>query len=119
MKSGILELKRKGIFYEAKHESAYILWYLLGYKVIDSKVGFPKDSLPKVLNTLEEHHVFAVVKNGNMETKYCNGKNNFEEVLDRAKKKYMQNKKIKAIEEKLPKLSNEQIEEIVEFMYSI
>ena len=37
--SKYIELKRKGKFYEVKHEDAYILWYLLRYKIHNNKVS--------------------------------------------------------------------------------
>ena len=39
--SKYIEFKRKGKFYEVTYEDAYILWYLLRYKIYNNKVGFP------------------------------------------------------------------------------
>ena len=55
--SKYIEFKRKGKFYEVKHEDAYILWYLLRYKIHNNKVGFPESSLFKVLDILKENQV--------------------------------------------------------------
>ena len=43
--SKYIEFKRKGKFYEVAYEDAYILWYLLRYKIYNNKVGFPESSL--------------------------------------------------------------------------
>ena len=40
--SKYIEFKRKGKFYEVTYEDAYILWYLLGYKIYNNRVGFPE-----------------------------------------------------------------------------
>ena len=37
--SKYIEFKRKGKFYEVAYEDAYILWYLLRYKIHNNKVG--------------------------------------------------------------------------------
>ena len=43
--SKYIEFKRKGKFYEVTYEDAYILWYLLRYKIHNNRVGFPESSL--------------------------------------------------------------------------
>ncbi len=42
-----------GLFYQVFDDDAFILHYLLDYKVIDRKVGFPNNAINKVINILE------------------------------------------------------------------
>lgn len=47
-------LRKSGTFYHVFDEDSYILYYLFGYKIKDSKVGFPISSLDKVTNELNK-----------------------------------------------------------------
>lgn len=114
-----VELKKKGTFFEAKHKSAYILWYLLDYKVIDSRVGFPISALEKVLNTLERYSIHTVVITNVGNEIYKNGKNEFEKILNLAKEKFLKNKEIEYIKEKLLTISDTKREEIIDYLYGV
>ena len=46
-------IRKVGLFYQVFDDDALILHYLLDYKVIDSKVGFPSNAINKVINSLE------------------------------------------------------------------
>ena len=48
-------IRKVGLFYQVFDDDALILHFLLTYKVIDSKVGFPNNALNKVINVLEEN----------------------------------------------------------------
>ena len=50
-------LRKNGGFYSAYGDDAYILYYLLNYKIIGDKVGFPKSAFNKVINLLEDNHI--------------------------------------------------------------
>jgi DNA mismatch repair ATPase MutS len=59
--SDTMILIKNGDFYRCYNEDTYILAYLLDYKVCSTDqsnmLGFPKDSLQKVLDTLEANKV--------------------------------------------------------------
>ena len=46
-------IRKMGLFYQVFDDDAFILHYLLDYKVIDRKVGFPSNAINKVINILE------------------------------------------------------------------
>ena len=46
-------IRKMGLFYQVFDDDALILHYLLDYKVIDRKVGFPNNAINKVINILE------------------------------------------------------------------
>ena len=46
-------IRKVGLFYQVFDDDAFLLHYLLDYKVIDCKVGFPNNALNKVINILE------------------------------------------------------------------
>ena len=51
----LLLIFKSGRFYNTYGDDSIILNYLFGYKIIkENKVGFPINSLVKVLNTLED-----------------------------------------------------------------
>ena len=45
-------IRKMGLFYQVFDDDALILHFLLNYKIIDSKVGFPSNALNKVINVL-------------------------------------------------------------------
>ena len=47
-------IRKVGLFYQVFDDDALILHFLLTYKVIDSKVGFPSNALNKVVNVLDD-----------------------------------------------------------------
>ena len=50
-------IRKTGLFYQVFDDDALILHFLLNYKIIDSKVGFPSNALNKVVNVLEEKKI--------------------------------------------------------------
>jgi len=50
-------LRKNGGFMCVHGEDVYILYYLLNYKIIGDKLGFPNSALNKVVNLLEDNHI--------------------------------------------------------------
>lgn len=48
-----LTIRKIALFYETYDDDAQILSYLLGYKIIKGRVGFPENAIHKVINTLD------------------------------------------------------------------
>ena len=75
-------------FYRCANNDALITLYLLNYKITNrDTVGFPINTLNKVLETLKDNKISCVVIYGiNNVISYCIIDNKYMEVLDKAKK---------------------------------
>ena len=58
-------LIKKGNFYYSYDEDALVINYLFDYKIINNKVGFPINTINKVLNILKKEDISSVVLEGN------------------------------------------------------
>ena len=115
-----IEFKKKGKFYEVNHEDAYILWYLLRYKIYQNKVGFPESSLFKVLEILKENQVgYKIDLEENLGCMKNNYENNYENVLEEAKKEWVKEKREKELLEKIKKIKKEDLDKILDFMEEV
>ena len=117
--SKYVEFKRKGKFYEVTYEDAYILWYLLRYKIHYNRVGFPESSLFKVLEKLEQEHVgYSLPIDG---VGYVKGtfENRYEEVLEEAKKEFLKKKKKKELLDRIKSASRDDLEKVLSYMDSV
>ena len=62
MTKNYILLKQVGKFINVYNEDAYIISYLLNYKIINNKVGFPLSSLNKVINILDTNTINSNIK---------------------------------------------------------
>ena len=118
--SKYIEFKRKGKFYEVTYEDAYILWYLLRYKIHNNKVGFPESSLFKVLDILKENQVgYRLSLDDDLGYSKSTTENKYEEILEKAKKEWIKEKKEKDLLEKIKKANQEDLEKIIDYMETV
>ena len=118
--SKYIEFKRKGKFYEVTYEDAYILWYLLRYKIYNNKVGFPESSLFKVLEILKENQVgYRLSLDDDLSYSKSTTENKYEEILEKAKKEWLKEKKEKDLLEKIKKANQEDLEKIIDYMEEV
>ena len=119
-KNNCILLRQIGKFVNAFDEDALIISYLFNYKVINGKIGFPIDTLPKIINILEEYHI-------NYETKGTNNdivmnfrnRNKYSNILEKAILKKKMSDRIYSISDKLHDLSTEQLDRIISFIESV
>ena len=118
--SKYIEFKRKGKFYEVKHEDAYILWYLLRYKIHNNKVGFPESSLFKVLDILKENQVgYRLSLDDDLGYIKSTIENKYEEILEEAKKEFLKEKKQKELLDKIKRASRDDLEKVLSYMETV
>ena len=55
-------LREIGKFVSVFDEDSIIISYLMGYKIVNSKVGFPSNVLVKVINKLEDNNINYLIK---------------------------------------------------------
>lgn len=118
--SKYIEFKKKGKFYEVKYEDAYILWYLLKYKINKNKVSFPESSLFKVVDTLKFYQVgYSIALDDNLDYIKSNYENKYEEILEKSKNEWKKLKKEEELLEKLKKAKQEDLEKVISYMEEI
>lgn len=112
-----LILRKNGGFYSVYGDDCYILFYLLGYKIVGDRVSFPISAYNKVVNTLEDNKISYTDKYNNKSNDYKR-KNNYNKLLDLGKRKYSLNYRIDNIIEKMNLLNEEDIDNILSYIES-
>ena len=111
-------LRKCGNFYSAYNKDSYILYYLFNYKIVMGRVGFPINSINKVLNKLEEKCINYLVLPDNKESNFKT-KNNYKKFIDMGIKKYEKYVKKSELLEKIDTLSEEKIDKIIKYVESV
>ena len=110
-----LILRKNGGFYSVYGDDCYILFYLLGYKIVGDKVGFPISAYNKVINILEENNInYRSDKNAYN----CRKKNRYNKVIELGKKKCKLKYRVDNIIEKMNLLNEEDIDKILNYIES-
>ena len=78
-------IRKMGLFYNVFDDDALILHYLLHYKIIDNKVGFPSNAINKVINSLEEKNISYKILNDSQDNKDFKDLNKYDFYLAKAK----------------------------------
>ena len=112
-----LILRKNGGFYSVYGDDCYILFYLLGYKIVGDRVSFPISAYNTVVNTLEDNKISYTDKYNNKSNDYKR-KNNYNKLLDLGKRKYSLNYRIDNIIEKMNLLNEEDIDNILSYIES-
>ena len=81
-------LREIGKFVSVFDKDSVIVSYLMGYKIVNSKVGFPSNVLSKVINKLEDNNINYLIKykDNKEDKKDFNKNNNYKKVLEKGKK---------------------------------
>mgnify|MGYP005793583383 CR=1 FL=1 len=106
-------IRKMGLFYQVFDDDALILHYLLDYRVIDKKVGFPSNALNKVINILEEKKINYKITNEE-EEKDFKDLNKYDYYLAKAQDKIVVQELIRHIELKLENKNEGQLLQILE-----
>ncbi len=113
-----LTLRKNALFYEA-YDDAVILNYLLGYKNIKGRVGFPINAFSKVINILEDKKINYKIVDEQEEIKDFKNLNQYLNILAKASDKIEVNNKINKILDKLKTFDEGTLYEILEKVESI
>lgn len=108
MEKNIITISKKVNFCNIYNNDCYILYYLFNYKIINNKLGFPINSLPKVITTLENRKINYSINN--KEINFID--NNYLTYLNLGREKYNTTLTQKAFEEKIKRLSKKQTDEL-------
>ena len=108
-------LRKSGGFYVCFDNDAIILSYLCDYKLNNGRVGFPINTINKVINILDNNSVNYIVKD-NMEEvdkKIFGKKNKYKYYLDKGKKKINLDYRINDIMDKINNMNEEEIDKLI------
>ena len=114
-----LTLRKNSLFYDVYEDDAIILNYLLGYKIIKGRVGFPSNAIGKVVNILEDEKINYKIISDEEEVRDFKNLNQYLNILARAKDKISVEKKINKILERLDSYDEGTLCEILERIESI
>lgn len=114
-----LTLRKNALFYEVYDDAAVILNYLLGYKNIKGRVGFPINAFSKVINILEDKKINYKIIDEQEEVKDFKNLNQYLNILAKASDKVEVNNKINKILDKLKTFDEGTLYEILEKVESI
>lgn len=122
IKSYIIIYKNKGMFYNSFNIDAYILNFLLGFKVLDSrKCGFPESSLVKVLDLLDEKKIdYQIIYTYQEPTIKEFGKlNKYKHFYDIAINNMDKKKRIDLLIEKISNANSDEVEKILKVLENV
>lgn len=119
--SNYVLLREIGKFVSVFDEDSIIISYLMGYKIVNSKVGFPSNVLVKVINKLEDNNINYLIKykDNKGDKKDFNKNNNYKKILEKGKKVLELREMKDNITPKLEILEIEKLEKIVKYINEV
>lgn len=114
-------LREIGKFVSVFDEDSIIVSYLMGYKIVNSEVGFPSKVLVKVINKLEDNNINYLIKykDNKEDKKDFNKNNNYKKILEKGKKVLELREMKDNITPKLEILEIEKLEKIVKYINEV
>lgn len=119
--SNYVLLREIGKFVSVFDEDSIIISYLMGYKIVNFKVGFPSNVLVKVINKLEDNNINYLIKykDNKEDKKDFNKNNNYKKILEKGKKVLELREMKDNITPKLEILEIEKLEKIVKYINEV
>lgn len=116
----MIKIYKKGGFYHSYNDDSIIISYLCNYKIINNRVGFPLNSINKVVNILVDNKVDYIIYNkDNVVDKYINKENRYYNILIKAKSSMNINNRINNIISSLYKIDSRKLNIILEYIENI
>lgn len=116
----MIKIYKKGGFYHSYNDDSIIISYLCNYKIINNRVGFPLNSINKVVNILIDNKVDYIIYNkDNVVDKYINKENRYYNILIKAKSSMNINNRINNIISSLYKIDSRKLNIILEYIENI
>ena len=116
----MIKIYKKGGFYHSYNDDSIIISYLCNYKIINNRVGFPINSINKVVNILVDNKIDYIIYNkDNIIDKYISNDNRYYNVLIKAKSNIDINNRINNIVSSLYKVDSNKLNIILEYIESV
>lgn len=110
--SHTLCIREGNLFCYVFDEDAIILNYLFGYKLKNQQVGFPRNSLEKIVSILEDKSInYKIIGETEIEKNF--EKNEYKNILQEAQNKIETNEIMEEINELLDKCNKEKLQKII------
>ena len=115
-----LKLRKQGKFYCSYDDDAYVIHSIFGYKISNGRVGFPIESLGKVINTLDNSKVdYVVIEKDKEVMKNTFPKNNYNKFFNEGHKSYGIIRYEEEIIDIVKNLPEEKLIKIIDYIKSV
>lgn len=105
----MIVFRKFGGFYSVYDDDAIIMHYLFNYKVKDSRVGFPINSINKIIDKLKEVHIDYKLEDDKVTFK----DNQYDYYLAESKNKITLDNRVDEIINKINKLDFNKLNELI------
>ena len=109
-----LVIHKNSLFYDVYGDDAVILHYLLDYKIIKGKVGFPENAKLKVVNMLEEKKINYKIVDEEEVCKDFKNLNQYNTYLIKSEDKIKLNLRVENILKKMEEMDSNSLYEVLE-----
>jgi len=115
-----VKIRKQGKFYVAYEEDSYVIHAVMGYKVSNGKIGFPINSLGKVINMLEECKInYQVLEQEQEVSQQTFPKNRYRHYCQEGKKLCDSIARTNSLVDKIKNLSSEQLAQVLKYIEEI
>ncbi len=117
--SEFVVIRKMGLFYNVFDDDAKIISYLLGYRVINGRCGFPNNSFNKVVNTLDEKKVnYIIIDNDEIKQDFKK-LNKYNYYLAKSQNKLTVINIVNEINSKIEDISEEKLYQILNYIKEV
>lgn len=109
-----LVIHKNSLFYDVYGDDAVILHYLLDYKIIKGRVGFPENAKLKVVNMLEEKKINYKIVDEEEVCKDFKNLNQYNTYLIKSEDKIKLNLRVENILKKMEEMDSNSLYEVLE-----
>ena len=119
VKNYVLISKGTGKFYNVYEDDAFIISFIMGYRVLPSiKCGFPDNALSKVIKNLDENHIsYKVIVNKTVMDEYnYKNLNQYNKYVILSRKTAILNDRLEMLIKEVKKANRATLEKIIEYI---
>ena len=119
IKNYVLISKGTGKFYNVYEDDAFIISFIMDYKVLPGiKCGFPDNALSKVIKNLDDNHIsYKVVVNKTVTDEYnYKNLNQYDKYVILSRKTAMLNDRLDLLIKEIKKVDRATLEKIIEYI---
>ena len=111
-----IEIKNQGVFYNVYNEDAYIMYSLTNYRLTNGRLGFPKNSIDRIKNILEENKINYIIIDDDIVEEKQFKRNSYNRYLKLGTKLYEQQREKDSLLKNINKLSNDDIKKVNKYV---
>lgn len=116
----VLRIRKHGKFYSSYDNDALVLHAVTGYKISNGRVGFPENTLGKVVNKLNDYKInYVVIEKDTEVDKQKYPKDNYEKYLKIGIKNSQDDIKQKDMIERIKNLDKDKLDKIIKYLEEV